>query len=463
MRLWIACSLASVAAFASDVPASNVTFNKDVLPVLQANCQSCHRPGQIAPMSFLTYESTRPWAKAIKVAVLSKKMPPWFADPSVGHFANDRTLKPHDVEVLTKWADSGSPLGNPQDAPTAIKWPENGWQIKPDYIAQGNTFTVAAHPPHDVIEWMTVTMPTGFTKDTWVTSIEIKPSDPEVTHHICMSFRPHADGVKYDVPTWTDKPRDESGSALPRTAAQIAANPRVAGAADSDDARRRETAANPGETGGCYVPGVGAFDYRPYQSARLIKAGTDMVFSLHYTPNGKETKTHTEVGFTIAQQEPNRRYVYLASSSPADADHFAIPPNDPNWLSPPAEATFVEDAELVWMMPHMHVRGKDMSYKLIFPDGKEQMILNVPHYDFNWQLGYAVEAPIKVPKGTKLVGIAHFDNSANNKFNPDPNRTVYYGDMTWEEMMMPFFAVTVDKAIAPSKILKRGALVRDGA
>src|SRR5271166_5523999 len=413
MRFWIACALASSTAFTANVPATGVTFNKDVLPILQANCQTCHRPGQIAPMSFLTYESTRPWAKAIKAAVVLKKMPPWFADPKYGHFANDRTLKARDIEVLTKWADNGAPLGDPRDAPAAIKWPENGWQIKPDYIAQGNTFTVPAHPPNNVIEWMTVTMPTGFTKDTWVTSIEIKPADLDVTHHICLSFRPHVEGVKYDVPTWTDKPRDESGSALPRTAAQRAAG--------SDDARRR-AAANPGESGGCYVPGVGAFDYRPFVSARLIPANTDMEFSLHYTPTGKETKTHTEIGFTIAQQEPNRRYVYLATSAPSDADHFAIPPNDPNWLSPPAEATFLEDAELVWMMPHMHVRGKDMSYKLIFPDGTEHIILNVPNYDFNWQLGYLVEQPIKVPKGTKLVAIAHFDNSVNNKFNPDPNR-----------------------------------------
>ena len=462
MRLWIACALASSAAFSADIASTGVTFNKDVLPVLQANCQTCHRPGQIAPMSFLTYESTRPWAKAIKAAVVLKKMPPWFADPKYGHFANDRTLKARDIEVLTKWADTGAPLGNPKDAPAEIKWPENGWQIKPDYIAQGNTFTVPAHPLNNVVEWMTVTMPSGFTKDTWVTSIEIKPADLDVTHHICMSFRPHVEGVKYDVPTWTDKPRDESGSALPRTAAQRAATPRAAAGASSDDARRR-AAANPAESGGCYVPGVGAFDYRPFGSARLIPANTDMEFSLHYTPTGKETKTHTEVGFTIAQREPDRRYVYLATSAPADADHFAIPANDPNWLSPPAEATFLADAELVWMMPHMHVRGKDMSYKLVYPDGKEQIILNVPNYDFNWQLGYIVEQPIKVPKGTKLIGIAHFDNSVNNKFNPDPNRTVYYGDMTWEEMMMPFFAVTVDKSVAPGKVVKRTSIVPDGA
>src|SRR5580692_7386945 len=129
MRLWVACSLASVAAFAADVPASNITFNKDVLPVLQANCQSCHRPGEVAPMSFTTYESTRPWAKAIKAAVLSKKMPPWPADPRFGHFLNDRTLSPDEISTLVAWVDSGAPAGEIKDQPPPIQWP-TGWAIQ---------------------------------------------------------------------------------------------------------------------------------------------------------------------------------------------------------------------------------------------------------------------------------------------------------------------------------------------
>jgi len=458
LRPSFVCAVAGFAvAIAADVSpsASTVTFTKDVLPILQRNCQSCHRPGQIAPVSFLTYETTRPWAKAMKAAVLTKNMPPWFADPKYGHFSNDRTLKQSDIDTLVKWADSGAPQGNPADAPRPIDWPTNGWQIKPDLIVQGPQFTVPAHPPNNVVEWMTMVVPSGFTKDTWVTSLEIKPMDLDVTHHICMNFKPHSEDVKYNVPTWTDKKRDATGSELPKEPGQ--------GIGNIDEARRRAAAANPGETAGCWVPGVGAFDYRVFGAARLIPANTDFVFSLHYTPNGKEVATHTEIGFTLAKDEPNRRYVYLATSAPFDAKHFAIPPNDPNWESPPAEATFQEDAELVWMMPHMHVRGKDMTYKLIYPDGREEVILSVPRYDFNWQLGYAVEKPIQVPKGTKLIGTAHFDNSPNNKFNPDPSRTVYYGDMTWEEMMMPFFAVTVDKSIAPAKVLKRNIATPNGA
>ena len=155
----------------------------------------------------------------------------------------------------------------------------------------------------------------------------------------------------------------------------------------------------------------------------------------------------------------------IESGLTTDYTHFAIPPNDPNYEPEPAEYTFLVDAELHWMSPHMHLRGKDMKYKLVFPDGKEQVVLNVPHYDFNWQLGYDLAQPIKVPKGAKLVVFAHYDNSANNKFNPDPNRTVYRGDMTWEEMFAPFFAITVDKSVEPAKAIKtpRGAGAGGGA
>ena len=160
---------------------------------------------------------------------------------------------------------------------------------------------------------------------------------------------------------------------------------------------------------------------------------------------------HVKVGFTVLDNAPERRYVSFLTSSPTDAKRFAIPPNDPNWLSPSAEVTFLQDAELVYLMPHMHFRGKDMTYILQFPDGTRKTILSVPHYDFNWQLGY--DTSIKVPKGTVLHVDAHFDNSVNNKFNPNPNKTVYYGTMTWEEMMNPFYGVVVGKDVDPKSIV----------
>jgi len=202
----------------------------------------------------------------------------------------------------------------------------------------------------------------------------------------------------------------------------------------------------------CFLPGNFAADYRSLNAAKLIRAGSDIVFNLHYTPNGKAVTDHVKVGFTVAEKAPQRRYMSFLTTSPTDPKRFAIPPNDPNWESPAAEVTFLQDAELVYLMPHMHFRGKDMTYILEYPDGRKETILSVPQYDFNWQLGYYTS--VHVPKGTILHVDAHFDNSANNKFNPNPNKTVYYGSMTWEEMMNPFYGVVVGIDADPSKIVR---------
>ena len=440
-------------AFALSIAAaegtSPVTFNKDVLPILQKNCQTCHRPNQIAPMPLLDYKSTRPWAKAMKAAVATRKMPPWFADPGLGHFRNDRTLAQADIDVITKWADSGAPEGDPKDAPAPIAWPEKGWQIKPDVVVDMPEFKV---PANGIVEWTDITVPSPFKEDTWITSMEILPDHPEVIHHMGVLFRPHTPDVQYYRPEWAVIPRDDSGSAYPRKRGEKAP---FAGSASQRVGTITIEAS--------YVPGISAFDYRIYGAGKLVPAGTDIVFSMHYTPNGHEVLDHSKLGFTIAKKEPERRYMTFAISSATDADSFAIPPNNPNWESPTAEATFQEDCEIVWMQPHMHVRGKDMSYTLEFPDGRKQTILSVSHYDFNWQLGYEIAQPIKIPKGTKLIGRAHFDNSANNKFNPDPNRTVYYGNQSWEEMMQPWFAIIMDKSLDPKKVLKRASPAVNGA
>jgi hypothetical protein len=265
-------------------------------------------------------------------------------------------------------------------------------------------------------------------------------------------FRPHSDDVKYNTPVWADRPRDAQGVA-DASAAGINGRgipPEITKGANGLEA--------------CYVPGQAAQDYRIHNAAKLLRAGTDIVFQMHYTPNGKEVVDHPRIGLTVAKDAPAQRYVTFGISSPNDAKSFAIPPNDPNWASPPAVAEFIADADLVYMFPHMHVRGKDMTYVLTYPDGRTETVLSVPRYDFNWQLAYDLATPIHIPKGTRLTVTAHYDNSANNKFNPDPNRTVYYGDMSWEEMMFPFFSVVVDKDVDVKKIMRivRG-LQADGA
>jgi hypothetical protein len=434
------------ASIATAAPSDPITFNKDVLPLLQQKCQACHRPGQIAPMSLLTYADARPWARAMKVAVTSKKMPPWFADPGYGHFRNDAALSPQEIDTIASWVDNGSAEGDPKDAPPPRAWPSEGWEIQPDVIVKGVPYTIPAHTKNDVVEWMWVVVPSGFTKDTWVTSMEIEPSEPSVTHHICVRSRPHTPDVKYNVLIWEDKSRDDTGS--------VAAEAAGVGSGGLPVSAGTELL-------GCYVPGHATEDYGAFNAAKLIPAGNDIVLALHYTPNGKELTDLPRVGFTLAKTQPKREYVSLGTSSPSSAKQFAIPPNEPNWQSPNMEGTFLRDAELVWMSPHMHLRGKDMTYSLIYPDGRRQTVLNVPRYDFNWQLGYALAEPIKVPKGTRMVVTAHFDNSRSNRFNPNPDRVVYYGEMSWEEMMFPFFSVVVDAGTDWKAIFKTEAPTGD--
>jgi hypothetical protein len=310
-------------------------------------------------------------------------------------------------------------------------------------IVQGPTFDVPAHPKNNVVEWIQVTVPSGFTSDTWITSIEIKPEHREVTHHMCATFIPHKEDVKYFAAVWNAKERDEEGSALPDKGRTFGGGP----------SPNRESF-------DCYVPGYAAIDFRPLNAAKFVPAGSDILLSLHYTPNGKAVTDRVRLGFTVAKEPPQRRYVSLSASSPTDPKQFAIPPGEANWQSPPGEVTFTRDAELVFMLPHMHSRGKDVTYTLEYPDGRKEVVLNVPHYDFNWQLGY--QTSIKVPKGTKLRVDAHFDNSVNNPSNPNPNRTVYYGEMTWEEMMLGFFSVVVEPDTDPMKIIIK-QVQREGA
>jgi hypothetical protein len=223
-------------------------------------------------MSLLNYEEARPWAKAIKAAVLNRKMPPWFADPQFGHFGNDRTLKPQEISTLVKWVDGGAAAGDPKDAPSPIVWPEEGWRIKPDHVVKGAVYHV---PKSGVLTWMYVTVPMGFKEDTWVTSMEMRPgSKPALTHHYCIFLVPHREDVQYGV-------FSDTGMA----------------------GRVTSTGGAPFE--GCYEKGQEEFDYRPQHAGRLIPANTDMIFQMHYQPNGEESVDQPQVGFTVAKERPS--------------------------------------------------------------------------------------------------------------------------------------------------------------
>jgi hypothetical protein len=470
--LWISVTASAIvvtdAVVAQSGATPTITFYKDVAPLLQKNCETCHRPGQIAPMTFQTYESARPWARAIKAAVLSKKMPPWFADSASGHILNDRSLKAAEIDTLVTWADAGAPAGNPNDAPRPITWPDGGWQIKPDLIVNGPTYDV---PARGIVEWTWIIVPGNFKQDTWVTSVEVKPSEPAVTHHVCLAYIPHHPDTKYFSASARQVPRDDDGVEIARGRGAGGG----AGAPAPAGARGGGPQVPPGllntaigilaRSNGleeCYEPGRMPADFRQFNAAKLIPAGTDIAVNVHYTPNGKPVKDHVQIGFTLAKTPPKRRYLALSTSSPSDRKQFAIPPMESNWEAPPAVVTFTRDVEIVGLMPHMHVRGKAARFSLDRPDGRTETILDVPRYDFNWQLWY--DTSIKVPRGSKMRVIAWYDNSPGNKFNPNPKATVYYGDQTWEEMHFPSYGVVVDDiTLTQRDVVAAGGFVGGGA
>jgi hypothetical protein len=416
-----------------------ITFTKDVLPILQKNCQSCHRPGEVAPMSFLTYESTRPWVRAIKAAVVAKKMPPWFADPQHGQFSNDRSLKPTEIETLVRWVDTDAPRGDPDDAPPPVQWPDS-WQIMPDHVVTVPPYVVAAE---GTIEWGYIVIPSGFTKDTWVTSIEIRPGVREAVHHVVAMTKPHSPQIPYNVLFWDQRKRDPKGVASGQPFPHTPGTQKISSTGET--ANTSDLAG--GAIAAVFVPGGQPQNFQIHQAAKLIRANDDLILQVHYTSVGKAVTEVTRIGFTIAKEEPQLRFATISAqpSSISDTKVFRIPAGAADWASPPVEFVFNTDAELVWMMPHMHARGKDMTYRLTYPDGRSQVVLSVPRFDFNWQFGYDPIRPIKVPKGTKLRVDAHFDNSPGNRGNPDPTVDVYGGTQTWEEMMNPWLGVIVDK------------------
>jgi len=433
LSLWIAPALFSATAFAATAP--DVTFNRDILPILQTNCQSCHRAGEIGPMPLLTYEGTRPWAKAIKSAVVGKKMPPWFADPRYGHFANDRRLSDADIAKISAWVDAGAPEGDATDKPAPKQWLD-GWNIKPDVVfTMPKAYSV---PKTGTVEYTYFVIPSGFTKDTWVEDAEIRPGNRSVVHHVSVYIRPPGS-------QWLkDAPRDGSAYVPPRRGAQGVSLPK-------NDAPPSGPAQNEWFVG--YVPGIQPQRYfaPEMDSAKLIPAGSDIVFELHYTANGKEAgDDQSKVGFILAKQPPKYRLLTLGV---ADAT-FAIPPGDANYEGH-ANATFDEPVTVIYLQPHMHLRGKDMEIRFQYPTGESETMLNVPHYSYLWQTIYYEKEPLSVPKGTRVNVTAHWDNSANNPLNPDPTATIKWGDQSWDEMLVPFVGVLVNRDSDPGKVMAR--------
>jgi hypothetical protein len=428
-------------AVAADLVAApdNVTFNKDVLPILQRNCQVCHRPGEIGPMSLLTYQASRPWAKAIKAAVVSRTMPPWFADPRFGHFRNERRLTDAEIATLAAWADNGAPEGDARDMPVPVRFTD-GWNIRPDLIFR--LPKPLKIPAKGMIEYTYVAVAAPFKEDTWVAAGEIRPSDRSHVHHVIAMVRPK--GSK-----WMEQ-------------AQLGAEPWAPGPtrqADMLKANKGDASVLTSEFLVGYVPGMEAQRFDIDQSAKLIPAGADLVLEVHYTANGTEGEDQTMVGLELAKEAPKRLFMSIGAAQPG----LVIAPGDPN-AEAKATLKFGQAVDFVYMQPHMHLRGKDMTIEVLYPDGKRETLLSVPRYDFNWQIVYYEKTPLHLPAGTRLELTAHWDNSANNKWNPDPTATVRWGDQSWQEMLSAPMAVIVDRTVDPKTVVERGGFPgTDGA
>ena len=366
-------------------------------------------------MSLLTYEEARPWARAIQEAVALNRMPPWFADPRYGEWANAHVLTESERRTLLDWVESGAKRGDPADAPEPLEFVE-GWNIgELDLVLElPEPFAV---PSEGTIDYHYLVIPTGFDEDRWVAAAEVRPGNREVVHHVIAFIRPKeskwlegAEPGKVFVP----KPSKEKQTK-----------------------KRQRNEYREFLVG--YAPGMEAVSWTRGGFAKILPAGADIVLQLHYTSNGKEALDRSRIGLRFRGGPPRRRAVTMSATN----SRFVIPPGAP---AHPVKSEWVlnRGVELVGVMPHMHLRGKDFRFDLRYPDGRSEILLNVPHYDFEWQFFYYLQQPRILPAGTVIECLAHFDNSPNNPDNPDPAAEVRWGDQSWEEMMIGFFEIAVD-------------------
>jgi hypothetical protein len=395
-------SVFATLSLAATCSAAAPTFYADVLPILQNHCQECHREGAIGPMPLTTYKETRPWAQAIRANVIGRKMPPWFADPCCGTFANDRSLTEDEIQTLANWAAARGPAGDPKDAPAPRIWPTDSSGAvalaAPDAVLRMPApFAV---PEKGAIDYQRFVIPTGFDGDRWIQSVEVRPGARAVIHHVVVYIREAGE-------KWIKGPSTSDLLAV-------------------------------------YAPGSDVLTF-PEGMAKLIPKGSDLVMELHYTPNGHAVSDRTSVALKFAKfakTPPAQRVISLQLVR----TDLHIPAGDRDYRLT-AWGTLPNDALLLGFFPHMHLRGKAFEYDRILDDGRPEPLLRISHYNFHWQLPYRLAKPIPLKKGTKLSVTAWWDNSPNNPLNPDPSADVTWGEQSTQEMLVGFFDVAVDPSV----------------
>src|SRR5258706_246409 len=381
----------------ASLQAQTPTFTKDIAPILQKSCQSCHRSGEAAPFSLLTYEQARPWAKAIKAAVVQRKMPPWFADPHYGKFLNDASLPQREIDTVAAWADGGAPQGNLKDMPPPGDFAD-GWAIpNPDAVIElPSAYEI---PATGTIEYQHILIPSPFKTDHWVQFAEARPTDRSHVHHIIAFIREPGStwlkDAKPGIPFVPEKPKADENT---------------------------DTSQLPSDFLVGYAPGQPPEKFEPGQ-AKLIRGGSDIILQVHYTTNGKPGTDRTRIGLVFAKVPPARRVFPVAATN----GKFKIPAGDPNHKVE-AEFELGSAVTLYGLHPHMHGRGKDFEYRVKYPNGEMRTLLKVPNYRPTWKLWHELSEPIALPKGAKIECTPHFYNSPDNDLNPDPTKDVVWGD-----------------------------------
>lgn len=387
-----ACSVGLSLSVCTGAMAAKPTYSKDVAPILNSNCVSCHRPGEIAPMSLTSYEEVRPWVKAIAKNVSEGVMPPWHADKGFGPWKNDISLSQDEIDTIVSWAKAGAPQGDKTDLAPLPELPTGEWKLgEPDFVV---TFDEVSLPASGDDQFHDLIGETNFAEDKWITGVEIIPGDRKVVHHVIL---------------W------------------------------------QGSQGNPNGWIGAWAAGAGPVKL-PEGTARLLKKGQPIVGDMHYHLYGEETKDQTKVGLHFGTKDEVQKELVNLWVMNFD---FAIPPGDPNY-EVASTFTFGQDSRIMSLTPHMHYRGKDFNYTLTLPDGTQRELLRVSKYDFNWQTQYDFAEPVKVPKGARIDCVAHFDNSEGNAANPDPTKTVTFGPQSYDEMMIGFVDYVVEDGVSPT-------------
>jgi len=400
------------------------TFYKDVLPVLQKKCQICHRPGGIAPMAFEKYEETNRYRDALRAATESRSMPPWFAEPGIGVFSNDPSLSEREIALLAAWAENGGPAGDPKDAPPERRWAERWTIAQPDAVFMMTS--PVGIPAEGEVDYTYEIVPTHFTEGRWVQASQILPGSAENVHHAVVYVRPP------DSPWLRRRPLGR-----PFTASEL-----------ETEAERRDAEWTDSDILLVYAPGSSPDQWAPGM-AKFIPAGSDLVFQMHYTTNGRAGSDRTRIGLIFSRETPLERVLTLQLTN----DHFVIPAGVPNYRVE-ARGSLPNDALLLSFFPHMHLRGKRFEYNIVRNGQVIRPLLKV-NYDFHWQLSYRLTKPLALKAGTELQAVAWYDNSRANHHNPDPEVSVRWGEQTTEEMMVGFFDVAVARGFDKRAFFER--------